>query len=396
MAGAPEWYNTPLDQLEFEWSSEEKLELERYCQQILKNVAEEEMTPRQRFEATMEGKARDRLLLEAYYFNVYAARTLDSVADTVKPVDLCRNPKLLVKAHLATLARFSLDLPTLYPISYTHEFWGGKAQMVEYGNPCLVSEPPIKSVADLEEIKIPDPRKDGLYPGYLWACREIKRIFNEFSVDEAMPLWASTCVDPLGTAMMFMVGLTEFMVATRRNPELCQRTMEVATEWVIKLGQALTDMGMDCLMMCAYPGVIPIKGNEWMIEYYNRIGTALGSQAVIWYALTYEKALDWFPIMYEKEAVGPTSFRGWFCAEMDYQKVVDFSREHDLYCSCAIPDKVLLNGPVSVIEEEVKKRCEYGKTHPKFAIGIAAVDYITPQVNFEAAVVAAKKFGRLN
>lgn len=396
MRGAPDWYNTPLDKLEFEWSSDDKLELERYCQDILKNAAAEEMTPRQRFEATIDGRVRDRLLLEALYFNVYAVRTLDSDVGALKPVDLCRDPKLLVKAHLATLARYALDLPTLYPISYTHEFWGGESQMVDYGNPCMVGDPPIKSVTDLEGIEVPDPRKDGLYPGYLWACREIKRIFSEYGVDKVMPLWASTCVDPLGTAMMFMVGMTEFMIATRKDPDLCRSTMDLATEWVIKLGHALIDMGVDCLMMCAYPGVIPVKGNEWMIEYYSRIGKALGSQAVIWYALTYEKAIDWFPIMYEKEAVGPNSFRGWFCAEMDYQKVVDFSREHDLYCSCAIPDKILMNGPVPTIEEEVKKRCEYGKVYPKFAIGIAAVDYLTPQTNFEVAVAASKKYGRIN
>ena len=84
-----------MDELDFEWSPEE--ELECYCQRILKNVAEEEMTPRQRFEASMEGRTRDRLLLEALYFNLYAVRTLDSAADALKPVDVCRNPKLLAQ-----------------------------------------------------------------------------------------------------------------------------------------------------------------------------------------------------------------------------------------------------------------------------------------------------------
>ena len=51
--------------------------------------------------------------------------------------------------------------------------------------------------------------------------------------------------------------------------------------------------------------------------------------------------------------------------------------------------------PISTIEEEIKVRCEYGKPHPKFAIGIAAVDYSTPPTNFEAAIAAAKKYGRL-
>jgi hypothetical protein len=42
----PSWYGTPLEQLYFEWSREEELELERYCEKILKNASEEEMTPK--------------------------------------------------------------------------------------------------------------------------------------------------------------------------------------------------------------------------------------------------------------------------------------------------------------------------------------------------------------
>ena len=394
LEGAPYWYSTHLDQLSFEWSYEEELEIERYCDKILKNIAEEEMTPRQRFEATMAGRERDRLLIEALYFNPYAVQTLDSAADALKPIDVCRNPKLLVKAHLATLARFALDLPALYPISYTHDLWGGRAQMTEYGNPRMVGDPPIKSVADLESVEVPDPEKDGLYPGYLWACREIKRIFTKHGVDKVMPLWISI-IGPLVTSMESMIGWNQFLIALHKNPELCRRTMELATEWAIKFGQAAIDAGADCLVMCAYPGVMPIKGNEWMIEYYVNIGKALGYQVPLWFALTYEKALAWFPVIYEKEAVGPKSFRGWLCAEMDYQKVVDFSREHDLYCSCALSDSVLLNGPISAIEEETKRRCEYGKSHSKFAIGMAAVDYLTPPANFEAAIAAAKRYGKL-
>ena len=169
-------------------------------------------------------------------------------------------------------------------------------------------------MTDLEGIGVPDPYQAGLYPGYLWACREMKRAFIKYGVDKVMPLWVSIH-DPIGTVMESM--------------------------------------------------------------------------------LTYKKALDWFPAMCEQGAVGSGSFCGWFCAEMDYKEVIDFSREHDLYCSCALSDRVLLNGPISAIEEEIKQRCEYGKLNPKFAIGIAAVAYLTPISNFEAAIATAKRYGKL-
>ena len=60
MQGAPDWYSKHLDELGFEWSPEEELEIERYCEKILKNVAEEEMTPLERWKAHMAGKPTDR------------------------------------------------------------------------------------------------------------------------------------------------------------------------------------------------------------------------------------------------------------------------------------------------------------------------------------------------
>ena len=40
LEGAPDWYGTPVDRLDFEWSEAEQLELEDYCSQIHLNLAE--------------------------------------------------------------------------------------------------------------------------------------------------------------------------------------------------------------------------------------------------------------------------------------------------------------------------------------------------------------------
>lgn len=102
MENAPEWYDVPLDQLDFVWSHDEKVEIERYCEKIHKNIAEEEMTPRERFKATVEGKEKDRCYIWSVHLNVYATRVLDGFDHSLLPIDVYRNPKLLVKAHLAT------------------------------------------------------------------------------------------------------------------------------------------------------------------------------------------------------------------------------------------------------------------------------------------------------
>ena len=77
MEGAPDWYDTHLDELDFEWSPEDKLEIERYCEKIHKNIATEEMTPYERCIANYEGKPKDRSLMEIWVLNPFALQTLN-------------------------------------------------------------------------------------------------------------------------------------------------------------------------------------------------------------------------------------------------------------------------------------------------------------------------------
>jgi len=53
-----------------------------------------------------------------------------------------------------------------------------------------------------------------------------------------------------------------------------------------------------------------------------------------------------------------------------------------------------MTGPLSTVEEDIKRRCEYAKTHPKAATGVYSIDFATPQHHVEAAVVACKRYGK--
>ncbi|TAK27652.1 MAG: hypothetical protein EPO21_23740 [Chloroflexota bacterium] len=240
LIGAPYWYNTPLDQLDFEWTFEEKLEIERYAEKIRKNIEEEGgMTPLERFNAWLWGKDKDRQVMIVPLNSVYIAKTLDSAADAIKPIDVYRYPKLWVKAHLATIARFGLDYPTIHNINYGEDMWGGQSRMIEYGNPVIEGKPPITCLEDLEGMPIPNPYKDGLYPGYLWANRELKRIFNEYYLP--LPIQASICPGPTLLVMMGMMGWTEFSMGLKKNPELVRKCLDISLEFLIGFGKAMID-----------------------------------------------------------------------------------------------------------------------------------------------------------
>ncbi len=404
----PYWYGTPLKNLDFEWSKEEKAEIERYCEKTLKNCKEEEMTPLARLKATYAGKPTDRAFIHCLYGNTYGARVLDGFGDMLKPIDIYLNPKLWVKVHLATPARFKLDYPNAYGLSYTEEFWGGTGKLIDYGNPVLVGEPPIKKIEDLEGYEVPDPRLDGLYPGYLWANRELRRIYDDYGLSKCMPIIPRICGGPIGTVMMFMTGWAGFSSNLRKNPELNKACLELATQWEIKYAQAVFDVcRCEGEYMCAMTGASPVKmgnvDNSWIADYWTRIGKAIGPQTPVMYGYAFSQTVNWLPILLEHEALGkfsPTpphwdSFCGGLVdPQSDPQKAIDFHRDHDLYLAVMGSDKTLLDGPIPAIEEDHKKICDMGRSYSRFCIGVGMVDYWTPSAHVDAGIAAAKKWGK--
>jgi hypothetical protein len=245
-------------------------------------------------------------------------------------------------------------------------------------------------------LVVPDPTKDGLFPGYLWALRELRRIYDEYGLSEVVPIFARICGDPHSIAMMYMMGWAPFAMGLRKNPELCRRCLGLATEWEIRYGQAVIDAARpQALYMCATTGAFAPKGNEWLADYWAKVGQALGPQTPVTYGYGFPMTVQWLPVLWEREALGPGSFAGGlYDPQCDPRKMLDFHREHDLYVACVGSYKTLLDGPVSAIEDEVKQLLELGKPYPRFSIAIGMVDYWTPQPHLDAAIAAAKKHGR--
>ena len=241
IGGAPYWYDTPYDKLDFEWTPEEKLMLDRFCEQIQKNIDEEGgMTPRERVLALLYGKDKDRVVACTQTLTTYITKTLDSHCDAIKPIDAYKFPKLWVMAHLATIARYKLDYANFHNINYGEDMWGGQSRMIDYGNPIIEPPYPIKSMEDLEGMPVPDPYTDGLYPGYLWANAEYRRILDEHNLP--IPIWASMCPGPELLVMMGMTGWTEFAMFLRKNPELIRKALDISQEFNLRLGKAMIDV----------------------------------------------------------------------------------------------------------------------------------------------------------
>ncbi len=405
MDNAGPYYGKTLEELgDMQWSPEEDREIERYCEQIHKNCLEEEMTPMERYKATFAGKERDRLMVEMDYHVSFAVRTLDGFADALKPIDGYQFPKLLVKSHLATTARYKPDTLFLGPLSYGENLYGCDSKLIEYGNPVHIGEMPIKSEEDLIGLDVPDPDKHGMYPQYLWWLRESRRIFDKYGLSKLIPIEGSHCHGPDGFTANHLLGYNQMMKALRKNPELVKKAMALATEWQIKLGKAVTLLGkVDYSYQCGSMGFVPhIPDNFWIADEYCKIGRAIKkaipAENPIVYAWAMEGCVEWLPTVWEKNIAGPGSFDGIMVTGdiKSFKKLYEFCQEHDLYGSSAPPDKILVSGPISAIEEEVKARCNCAKTSRtnRCTLSVGAVDYYTTPGHLDATISAAKKFGR--
>lgn len=81
--------------------------------------------------------------------------------------------------------------------------------------------------------------------------------------------------------------------------------------------------------------------------------------------------------------------------EAGMEKLIDYYREHNLFIVIGIPHNVFEDGPISAIEEECKKLCECGKSHPKFGpAAMPGASFWTPFHHIDAAVAAFKKYGK--
>ncbi|MBN1317800.1 MAG: hypothetical protein JXA42_20115 [Anaerolineales bacterium] len=400
----PDWYGKSLDELDFEWSVEEELMLERWCEQIIKNSEEEDMTPKERFYATWRGEDKDRLHIEVKYNVPYAVRTLDSFADAIKPGDMYKWPKLHVMCHLAAAARLKLDIINVYVIYYTEGMWGGDIRMIDYGTPQLVGEAPIKTMEDLESVAIPDPEKHGLYPGYLWTLKELKRVMKKYGADKVLPVEYSFCGDPLGNVFLAMTGFGEGIVMAAKEPELFRACMEKMTQWTIKFGQAVKKYEPDGMYLCSFMGAIPPKmgkkvDNEFIMALDGDIGHELanppGEAPFLWHTCGANGWEQWMRLYAPNGALGPNTFNGWWIGpEMPFEEVFEYSRDMDVYCGCSIDDHTVLDGNMDAIKALLAPRLEIAKRHPKHFNALGVIDYWTPFPVFDGLMEMSKKLGR--
>jgi uroporphyrinogen decarboxylase len=190
----------------------------------------DEMTPKERFLAILQGKKIDRLLVSPLILN-FASRSLN-----LKVRDFCTNGKNMGDANIACFKKYRHDVVYIFSTTSTlAEAMGTRMSFPEDDAP-QVETPYIQTREDIKKLKPVDPEKDGRIPVYLEA---IKRCVDAIG-DE---VFIVPVIGAPFTTSAALRGTETFIKELYTDPELIHTLMRVATQSVKNLIDAYVKAG---------------------------------------------------------------------------------------------------------------------------------------------------------
>lgn len=190
----------------------------------------DEMTPKERMLAILQGKNVDRLLVSPLILN-FASRSLNL------PVrSFCTNGKNMGDANIACFKKYRHDIVYIFSTTSTvAEAMGTRMYFPEDDAP-QVETPYIQTRDDLKKLKPADPEKDGRLPVYLEAVKRcVDAMGNEVFI---VPVIGA----PFTTSAALR-GTETFMKELYTDPELIHTLMNVTTRSVKNLIDAYVKAG---------------------------------------------------------------------------------------------------------------------------------------------------------
>ncbi|HQU32248.1 MAG: uroporphyrinogen decarboxylase family protein [Planctomycetia bacterium] len=192
--------------------------------------AADEMTPKERMLAMLQGKDTDRLLVSPLILN-FASRSLNL------PVrSFCTDGKNMGDANIACFKKYRHDIVYIFSTTSTvAEAMGTRMYFPEDDAP-QVETPFLQSREDITKLKPVNPEKDGRIPVYLEA---VKRCVDAIG-DE---VFIVPVIGAPFTTSAALRGTETFIKELYTDPELVHAVMKVTTQSVKNLVDAYVKAG---------------------------------------------------------------------------------------------------------------------------------------------------------
>lgn len=157
----------------------------------------------------------------------------------VTPSQLAQDPDLIVKGQLEAYRNYQHDIVTVGVDIYNVEAEALGCSVMFNENEMLpsITEILIKESTDLENLCVPNPRKDGRMPVFTEACKRLnEEIGNEVAV-------SGTIVGPF-TLAAILRGFENFILDIAFETEFAVKQLEFAVKVIIEYAKALIKTGV--------------------------------------------------------------------------------------------------------------------------------------------------------
>lgn len=185
-----------------------------------KLLLKDEMTPKERIEAMVNGRAFDRVPC-----NIFIGDHAASVIG-IKVSDLSFSTEKFIEGQLASDKKYGIESTGVSPgLAGIAEALGSKLIFPDHGAP-YVDEYAIKDTSDLEKLVVPDPVNGGRFSFVLETAEKlVERLGKNIPVSVEVP-------GPFTSAGNLM-NIGKFLRDTRKNPEFVHRVLRLVTDTTI-------------------------------------------------------------------------------------------------------------------------------------------------------------------
>ncbi|EDY82200.1 Uroporphyrinogen decarboxylase family [Verrucomicrobiia bacterium DG1235] len=296
------------------------------------------------------------------------------------PSEICRDPDLLVEGLLAEYERYKPDFLTVGIDVYNVEAEALGCKIVYFDDsPDVpgVEDYPIKNLADIDKLKIPDPTKDGRMPLYLEAAKKLhEKVGHEIKIRGAI-------TGPFSLASELM-GAENFIVMTMQDPQYTVKLMEFTARVAAAFGKAFIDIGIDPIIFDSRampPLCSPQIFQDIVSKVYRRILIPELKKAGA-KQIPLIIGGDTTPIL---DAIIDTDTTQILCDfEGDIELFKKKAIDHNLPMRVNVDPRLLHLGPIDKIQDFTMNILNKCWDHPGFILGTGVAAYDCPPEHIDA------------
>jgi uroporphyrinogen decarboxylase len=307
------------------------------------------------------------------------------------PIGLfCSDPDVMARGQLALHEQLGQDIIFVGCDNYyIAEGFGCVAELPPDETPHLV-KPPLERIADVGDLRVPDPLRDGRMPVMLEATRIVRKAVG----DEVAIRTPGT--GPFALASYF-IGTQEFLIEVgmakagmpESEPEAIHQALDLAADALIAFGKACVDAGADLLhcgdSLASCDVISPADYEEWAFPYERKVLQAwkeVGAKTLLHICGDSSKVLDLY------------AQTGADIIEVDHKVDLALARRIVGDRACVIgnvdPVTVLLQGTPESVRAASQGCLEAGHGRGYVLGSGCVVPRITPIENVKAMVQAAR------